>query len=109
MSHRETRGGSSCSQLGGTAAALASQHPAPASSVPSVFLGVSFGAQGCVYAVQLRPAPVLDLVFVLVMRAQCPAVVQTMCNGSNLVVKAAKRMTNATDENIFGEQMTSTI
>ena len=57
---------------------------------------------------QLRPASVLDLVFVLVMWARCPAVVQAMYDGSNLVVEAAKRMTNTTDKNIFGEQMTST-
>ena len=82
---------------------MAPQRPAPALNW-TVFSGNSSGAQGCVYAVWLRLLLVLDLVSVLVMRAHCPAMVQTVCDCSNLVIQTAKIMTNATDKNIFGTQ-----
>lgn len=83
---------------------LIPQHPPPALGW-NMFFSNSFGDQSCVYAVWLRPPFVVDLVFVLVVRAQCPAVVQTVCDCSNLVIKTAKIMTNATDKNIFGARL----
>lgn len=44
-------------------------------------------------------------IYVLVMRAQCPEVVQTVSSWSSLVVKIAKIMTNTAEKNIFGAQL----